>query len=113
LSELNHDQQWAIVEVMGHSVYAGRVQPDTSMGVPMVRVDVPEVDGAPGFTKLLAPGSLFGITPCSQELATETARRYRTRPVSILDLPARPALGRSADHDEDDEECLDDDDWNG
>ena len=82
------EETYAIVEVMGHSVYAGRVAPDTSMGTPMVRVDVPVIEELPAFTKLIAPGSLFAITPCTKEAAERAARACRARPVTVLDITA-------------------------
>lgn len=36
---------WAIVEVMGHARYAGRVSEYAELGVPLVRVEVPAVNG--------------------------------------------------------------------
>ncbi len=44
---------WAIVEVMGHSRYAGRVSEYAELGVPLVRVEVPETSSEPAFEKLL------------------------------------------------------------
>lgn len=93
-------EEWAIVEVMGHSSYAGLVSEFALGGAAFVRVDVPEVDSRAGFTKLLSPGSIFAITPCSQESALEYLRRLRPRPLASVDLVAArpPALpGFAAD----------------
>ena len=32
---------WAVVEVMGHSRYAGKVSEYAELGVPLVRVEIP------------------------------------------------------------------------
>lgn len=77
---------WAIVEVMGHSQYAGWVTTEVLAG-PMIRVDVPELEGRPAFTKYLAPASLFAITPCTEQTAREAAKAYRARAVSMFELP--------------------------
>lgn len=86
-------EMWAVVEVMGHTRYAGRISQHTALGGALIRVEVPAIinrDGIeeiPAFEKLLAPAALFAITPTSEALAREAARRFRTRPFTILDLP--------------------------
>lgn len=83
---------WAIVEVMGHTRYAGRVSEYTGLGVPLVRVEVPAVDGVPRFEKLLGASAIFRITPCDEAAATEAAKQFRVRPLSLVHLPsAEPA----------------------
>lgn len=81
-------EEWAIVEVMGHSSYSGLVTDYAVGGAAFVRVDVPEVDGRAGFTKLLGPSSIYAITPCSKESCYEFCRRYRSKPLQSVDLVA-------------------------
>lgn len=87
-------EQWCIVQVMGHAAYGGLVTEFTLGGSAFVRVDVPEVDGRAGFTKLLSPGSIFDITPTTKESALEFVRQHRPRPLANVDLVAArvPAL---------------------
>jgi hypothetical protein len=76
---------WAIVEVMGHRKYAGRVTEQQIAGAGLVRVDVPEVtvtkyggretSTVPAFSKLIGPASIYCITPVSEELARKAATR--------------------------------------
>jgi hypothetical protein len=99
--------EWCIVEVMGHQRYAGLVTDFTLGGAALIRVDVPEVDGRPAFTKLIAPGSLFCITPCSKEAVYEACQQFRARPFSTFDLvaartPALPGFDPNDYEDEDD-----------
>ena len=89
---------WAIVEVMGHSRYAGFVTEQAIGGCSFVRVDVPEVaaslaasgdynlEGRPAFTKLLGNGSIFAITPCTESTAREAARQFRNRPIAMFEF---------------------------
>lgn len=77
---------WAIVEVMGHSAYAGWVTTESVAG-PMIRVDVPEIENRPAFTKYLSPASLFALTPCTEQTAREAAKAYRSRAVSMFEMP--------------------------
>lgn len=90
---------WAIVEVMGHSRYAGRVTEQAVGGCNFVRVDVPEVGENAPFTKLLGQASIFAITPVTEEVARHIAKSIQARPVHVFELPSRAAIG----HDDDDE----------
>lgn len=95
---------WALVEVMGHKRFAGRVTEHTVAGQGFIRVDVPEVerDGerCEPFTKLIGPGSIYSITPLSEDVARRMAASLRERPVHTWDLPQLPAP-RASDRDRD------------
>jgi hypothetical protein len=118
--------QWAIVEVMGHKKYAGRVTEQQIAGHGMVRVDVPEVKVGeklqPEFTKLIGPASIYCITPVTEELARKAAARIAYEsgdpiPVYIPQERQLPAsVGASTDDfsiDADDDEDSDDGDRYG
>lgn len=107
------DQQkletWAIVEIMGHQRFAGYVSERAIGGASLLQVDVPECDGRAAFTKLIGVGSIYAITPCTEETARAAAQHYRTRAFHEYELPRLPApvdQGRDAqeqeDHDGDD-----------
>lgn len=89
LKEAGPQELWAIVEVMGHSQYAGRVSEYSGLGVPLVRVEVPEVEGQPAFEKLLGAQAIFRVTPCTEEAARAAAEGLRVRPLSMVALPSR------------------------
>lgn len=78
---------WALVEVMGHSRYAGKVSEQSIGGCNFVRVDVPAFEGQPAFTKLLGQSSIFAITPVSGQVARGMAQQFRNAPISVYDLP--------------------------
>lgn len=78
---------WAIVEIMGHQKYAGRISEEAIGGAAFVRVDVPEIDGRPAFSKLFGGGSIFCITPVSEGVALATARGLRNPPLNVWDFP--------------------------
>lgn len=81
---------WAVVEVMGHSTYAGYVTEQTVASQSFVRIDVPAVDERAAFTKLLGAGSIFSITPCEEQIARAMVEARRTcAPVELLALPSR------------------------
>ncbi len=74
---------WCVVELFGHQKIAGMVTPSTELGVPMVRVDVPEVDGSAGFTKFYGQGAIYAISPCTEEYATLVTAYLKPKPISI------------------------------
>lgn len=98
---------WCIVELLGHRQFAGFVSEQAIGGTSFVRVDVPEVfaerqDGTraglsqevlPAFTKLLGAGSIYAISPCTEETARAFASRLQTRSFSVYEAPrlAAPA----------------------
>lgn len=53
---------WAIVELMGHRKIGGRVTEQIIAGAPLLRIDVPEVSGQPGFTQFYGPSSIYMAT---------------------------------------------------
>lgn len=87
-------ESFAIVEVMGHSRYAGFVTEQAIGGASFVRVDVPAVGDIAAFTKLLGAGSIFAITPVSKETARAAAASYRATPVNVWEItvPAKRQL---------------------
>lgn len=100
---------WAIVELMGHNVIAGHCSEQVVGGAAMLRVDVPNTEDRPGFTKFFSPSAIYGITPTSEAHATEAAARLRVRPVSLYILPeaARPLLSDPQDNDFDEDDYSD------
>jgi len=81
--EENKFESWAIVELFGHQQIAGLVTEQQVGGQSFVRVDVPEVDGEPVFTKLYGSGAIYAITPCSEEVARLAVERLAVRPIKI------------------------------
>lgn len=102
---------WALVEVMGHSRYAGRVTEQAIGGCNFVRVDVPAFEGSPAFTKLLGQSSIFAITPVTEQVAKGMAQQFRNSPVNVYDLPEsfrQKQIPMTVDADEDREDRYED-----
>ena len=95
MSETKPFESWAIVDVMGHRQFAGFVCEQAIGGASFVRVDVPEVsvgeETLPGFTKLLGAGSIYAISPCTEETARAYAAQSRQRSFSVYEAPRLPA----------------------
>jgi transcriptional regulator with XRE-family HTH domain len=94
---------WAILEQMGHRRTAGYVTSETLFGVAMGRIDIPRGDGT-ATTCYFSGGSVFALTPCTEEIARGVAARNQPEPVSPYELPKarRPALAYDDDRDEED-----------
>ena len=56
-----------------------------------IRVDVPECDGKPAFTKFYGNGAIYSMTPCSEEAARAALKHIRPAPVSVW-MPELRAL---------------------
>jgi hypothetical protein len=95
--------QWCLVEIMGHQQIVGRVTETTLAGGAFLRVDVPAVGKEKAFTRLYSPGSIYCISPISEEVARKMIARetYRNKPVSPFDLPQL----EEANEDPDDGNC--------
>lgn len=96
MTEQNKFDQWAIVEVMGHRTYAGRVFDETIAGKGFLRIDVPETPTTQAWTKLLGVDSIYAITPCSEQTARQSAGRLHATPHHLVhSVDSRPLLERS------------------
>ena len=76
-------ETWAIIELFGHNQIAGLLSEQQIANQSFVRVDVPEVNGAPGFTKFYGNGAIYAITPCSEEIARLAVARLSVKPITI------------------------------
>lgn len=93
-------EQWAILEVMGHRKIAGLVTEQEIAGAGFIRIDIPGPDGK-GLvaTQFYSPKSIYGLTPCSEELARRVAVNHQIRPVERWELQnALPAPDEDEDH---------------
>jgi len=96
-------ETYAIVELMGRSVIAGLVTEQTIGGSAFVRVDVPETNGIPAYTKFYGPSSIYCLTPCDEATARAAVEGLRVKPINVyaLSLPSRSS---SFDDDDDRED---------
>lgn len=86
-TEVQGFDAWAIVEIMGHQTYAGRVSEETIGGQALVRIDIPATDDQEEFTKLFGGAAIYCITPTTEAIARAMAKRYEHRPIALYDLP--------------------------
>lgn len=101
-------ETWAVLELMGHQRIAGFVREVSLGSAAMLRVDVPEIDAIPAFTKFVAPAAIYAVTPCTQEVAMVVIKRDRVTPVTLFAMPphrqrALPGVSDEEYVDEDDD----------
>lgn len=131
----NEIKTWAIVEIMGHQQIAGFAQTVAFGGTIMLRVDAPDLaertekinktfdyergeyvtadrvrEAEAGFTQYIGMGSIYRLTPCTEETARQAAERRRTRVPMLLNVqPIEPRKALPGDPVEPREDTLEDD----
>jgi hypothetical protein len=83
--ETDQAAEWAVIELMGHNRYGGRVSKDTKLSTPMLRVDVPQTDGTFA-TQLINPSSIYRITFCEESIARAAAEHGSSKPIETWKL---------------------------
>jgi len=110
---------WAIVDVLGHQRYVGYVTTEAYGQAVLFRIDVPALEerertmkapgyisergyvpagttvkegAVAGYTKLIGAGSIYAITPCTQEAAYKAVEQAQPRPLMSVQLPPERAL---------------------
>ncbi len=99
----NSFDQWCILELFGRQVIAGRVTEQVIGGCSFIRIDVPEFNGRPAFTRFYGQGAIYAMTPISEEAAIVALKHFEPEPVNVY-VPELRQLASSQ------EEELDSDD---
>lgn len=81
-------EAWGLLELFGHQRLAGALSEQTIGGVHFIRVDVPQINDVPGYTRLFTQGAIYGMTITSEEVARGLAQRLRARPVQAYEVEA-------------------------
>jgi hypothetical protein len=94
---------WAVVELMGHVKWAGKVSEEVVFGTPMVRIDVPETSRQPAFTKFYGANSIYCLTPTTEEVAKRVAETIYGTPIVGYIPPSRQLTSVGRDQDDEDD----------
>lgn len=84
---------WGTVELFGHVRLGGRISEALIAGAPFIRVDIPETERQPAFTRFLGPNAIYAITPTSEEIARSVAAYSDHEPVRSYELRRLAAGG--------------------
>ncbi len=79
-------ESWAILELMGHVKLAGKVSEQEIFGGKLGRIDVPGPDGK-FVTQFFGGGSVYRLTPCTEEVARAVAVKNAPAPIHAWELP--------------------------
>lgn len=110
---------WCIVELFGHQKIAGLCTEQNIAGTNMLRVDVPETDKQPAFTRFLGSSAIYAINPIDETTCKHYAQNLQVRPIESWDIQAIVQKNREklmlatapeSTRDASDEEDMDDDD---
>lgn len=83
-------ERWAIVDLFGRLRYAGRISQVRQFGEDMCRIEVPSVDGRPGFGKDVGGKAIFEITDVTEEIVLAWLRHQRLEAVPSYQLALPP-----------------------
>ena len=103
--------QWCIVELFGHAKIAGRCTETNVANVNMLRVDVPETEKQPAFTRLFGGTAIYAINPIDEQICRKFIERYQFRPIVVPTMEEfakkyTPAIGAPNNENGDDEDDL-------
>lgn len=73
---------WCIVELFGHQKIAGRCTEQNIAGSNMLRVDVPETERQPAFTRYFGGSAIYAINPVDEATARMYANSLEAAPVN-------------------------------
>lgn len=95
-------EAWGLLELFGHQRLAGRLSEQTIGGVHFIRIDVPESNGQPGYTRFFTQGAIYGMSPMDEATTRKLAASLHAVPVRAYELPPqdRPQLGAHEDDDD-------------
>ena len=79
-------EQWAIIELFGHAKIAGHASEQNIGGVNMVRVDVPETETQPAFTRFFGGNAIYSINPCDEETVRHFVKQIQAKPVESYSM---------------------------
>ena len=86
MTEETKFEAWAIIELFGHNQIAGKCSEQNIAGTNMLRVDVPETNEHPTFTRFLGSGAIYAINPVTEEIARHWASMLQVSPVNAWDI---------------------------
>lgn len=76
---------WAIVELLGRIRMAGFVTEAKLFGGAVGRINIPI--GEATMTQYFGGGSLFRLTPVTEEMARSVAKHNEPRPIHVYEIP--------------------------
>ena len=79
---------WCLVELFGHQKIAGLCTEQNIAGTNMLRVDVPETDKQPPFTRFFGSSAIYAINPVDEITCRHYAQNLQVKPIDAWDIQA-------------------------
>ena len=79
---------WCVVELFGHQKIAGLCTEQNIAGTNMLRVDVPETDKMPAFTRFFGSSAIYAINPMDETTCRHFAQNLQIKPIDSWDIQA-------------------------
>jgi len=79
-------EEWALVSLMGHVQFSGRITEEERFGGKMGRCDIPQPDGS-FVSRYFTAASIYSVIPCTEECARIAAGATKKSPVGVLPAP--------------------------
>ena len=77
---------WCIVELFGHQKIAGRCTEQNIAGTNFLRVDVPETETQPSFTKFFGASAIYAINPVDEVTAKHFVDKLEAKPIESWNI---------------------------
>lgn len=77
---------WCLVELFGHQKIAGKCTEQNIAGTNMLRVDVPETEKQPPFTRFFGSAAIYAINPMDEETAKFYADKLEIAPINSYQI---------------------------
>jgi hypothetical protein len=77
---------WAVIELFGHTRIAGLCTEQNVAGSNFLRVDVPQTDNNPPFTRFLNHSAIYAINPCIEDIVRHVAHQIEAKPIEYYDI---------------------------
>jgi hypothetical protein len=77
---------FCIVELFGHAKIAGRCTEQNIAGTNMLRVDVPETEKQPAFTRFFGSSAIYAINPVDETTCKHVAGQLQVNPIAAWNI---------------------------
>ena len=78
----------AVIELFGHNRISGKVTEQSIGSATFIRIDVPETDHQPKFTRIVHPNAVYAINPVTEEVMLHMANVIQQKPIEAWDIKA-------------------------
>ncbi|MDJ1500495.1 hypothetical protein [Xanthocytophaga agilis] len=86
MQEQEKIETWGVLELMGHGKIAGMISTMVIGGATLIKVDVPETETIPAFTRMFNPSAMYALNPTTEVYARRVAESLKSTPIIPYDV---------------------------